>query len=604
MSTGLSNVRWSMPSESHRTLPAWQAIGAVAFASAVVAGYALDLTRIWHPAGTLGYGTNGDGVVYAVTKGSAADVAGIRVGDEIDVAATPPQFRFDAATPMGSFVRAPGEVETIAVVRNGVRHMLTLRTTLQSDVGTLGYDAWHVFEFAVAVLFAFVGTALVLLRPSAMTLGFYLYMLWVSPGNPTIAVLSFPFPAIWFAYTFYSVFNVVGSVGLAAFAIRFLSEPLTGWRTIADRLLPWYFATWLAVGLAGQFKAGGPGGQLLSVTYTAMNLAVTCAALAIFVATYVRTHGAERQRIRWVVAGFGLYLTSQFVTSLVATYYAYLVPWWLTHVSEVVSILLPITFAYAVIKYRVIDVSFVVSRTLVYGMLTTVLVGAFSLIDWFFAGYLRLARLGTVAEIVAAIGIGFWFNSLHRQIDRLIDATFFHQRHRAESQLARNASALPFATTLKAVALALVDEPVRSLVLASAALFRRKDGAFAREHDVGWGHGDIDRLDDADDHLVSLVQAEAGPLALHEHAWRDSGVPAGPARPVLVLPIFVRREIVALVFYGSHQHGEALDPDEIKAIAGLANGAAAAYDHIESAALRDRVAALERIIAEMKVQPA
>ncbi len=65
------------------------------------------------------------------------------------------------------------------------------------------------------------------------------------------------------------------------------------------------------------------------------------------------------------------------------------------------------------------------------------------------------------------------------------------------------------------------------------------------------------------------------------------------------------------VFYGAHVHGEALDPDEIKIIAGLAAGAAAAYDHIEAEALRknneamkNEVDSLRTQLAEAQIQPA
>ncbi len=39
---------------------------------------------------------------------------------------------------------------------------------------------------------------------------------------------------------------------------------------------------------------------------------------------------------------------------------------------------------------------------------------------------------------------GCLVNGLHKRVDWFIDATFFRQRHQAERQLARNASALPF----------------------------------------------------------------------------------------------------------------------------------------------------------------
>lgn len=68
---------------------------------------------------------------------------------------------------------------------------------------------------------------------------------------------------------------------------------------------------------------------------------------------------------------------------------------------------------------------------------------------------------------------------------------------------------------------------------------------------------------------------------------------------------------LSFLFYGAHVHGEALDPDEIKAIAGLATGAAAAYDHLEAEAMRcevdsmrGEIATLRSVIAEAQIQPA
>ena len=104
---------------------------------------------------------------------------------------------------------------------------------------------------------------------------------------------------------------------------------------------------------------------------------------------------------------------------------------------------------------------------------------------------------------------------------------------------------------------------------------------------------------------------ENGPVLLHDHPWRTEGVPSGPAHPVLALPIIVRRELAAIVFYGAHIHGEALDPDEIKAIASLAPGAAAAYDHLEAESMKREVEtfrneneSLRSQLAEAQIQPA
>jgi len=372
----------------------------------------------------------------------------------------------------------------------------------------------------------------------------------------------------------------------------------------------WVVLTALNIyGWLGPGWFGTPGKTAFNL-YRFLEACLVAVAMSAFVATYISARGTDKQRIRWVILGFGIALVSNLTVAYLTTVIA--LPYWLYASLLLIPIVVPITVAYAVIKHRVIDVSFVVSRAIVYGILTTLIVGAFSLVDWLFIDKLKLVQLVTIAEMGVAIAGGFWFNGLHRRVDSLIDATFFRERHRAEVMIARNAAALPLAETPETVAHFLVDEPMRAFSLAYAALFRRRhDGLYIREASNGWEPDTLLRLDHSDEPLLLLARAENGPLSLHDHAWRTEHVPDGNRRPILALPIVVRRELAAIVFYGAHLHGEALDPDEVRIIAGLAAGAAAAYDRIEAEALRkdneamkNEVDSLRTRLAEIQIQPA
>lgn len=583
----------------------------VALSVIVFAAGGFDLRRIWIPIGLFGYQANGDQVVMYVADGSPAAKAGMQVGDIIDLRSTPVQFRHLVS--QGATVAA-GQSATFVLIHKGASRTVTLTTIPQITEAHGYYTAYRIAVLAVAALYIFLGATLVLLRPSLMTWGFFFYCLANAPFTFFAIEMFVPYPWPWVAWVLSWSLSSAGIVGLLIFALNFLNEPVRNWRLSAVRAMPWLFVGLLVFGFFWTYKwgwVGGAPGEYLNRTYIAIEVLWSLAVLYLFVDTYVRARGADKQRIRWVVVGFGLNLVAQ-VTYQVLTLYVPSAPIWLFHVLQLFAVIVPLTVAYAVIKHRVIDVSFVVSRTLVYGVLTSLLVGAFALIDWLFIDKLKLARLGAVAEMGVAVAGGFWFNGLHKRVDLFIDAIFFRQRHKAEIQLARNAAALPYVTTAKAVAEALVTEPVRSLSLASAALFRReKDGTYFREDSIGWQDGDLQRLDDKDDRLLALVQTEQGPLSLFEHPWRNEDVPSGAAHPVLALPIIVRKELAAVVFYGAHIHGEALDPDEIRAVAGLAPGAAAAYDHLEAEAMkremqlfRRRNESLEAQLAEAHIQPA
>jgi hypothetical protein len=590
----------------------------VALSLLVLVAGGLDLRRIWFPIGEFGYRPNGDGVLTYVAHGLPAAKEGLQVGDTIDLQSTPAQFRFNAS---GDITLIPGQSITFGLMHGGVRRIVTLTATSQvNEQKEYLYVAYRIGVVGVALLYIALGAALVLLQPSLMTWGFFLYCLGDTPFAFATALVLFPFP--W-PYAFSAVFGnlfgldggagAVGVVGLLVFALCFLNDPMKSWRSSALRLMPWLLVGLFGLEIFAIYQInwiGGPPGELLNRVQLATGALCSLAVLCLFVDTYVHARGEDRQRIRWIVVAFALNLVIQFLGALLVTY----VPgFWLplSHLILLSSIIVPLAVAYAVIKHRVIDVSFVVSRALVYGILTSLLVGTFAVIDWLFIDKLRLARLGTIAELGVAVAGGFWFNGLHKGIDSFIDAIFFRQRHRAELQLARDAAALPLAPTTSAVAHFLVSEPVQAMSLASAALFRRtRDGVFVREESEGWEVSDLSRLDDADGLLLTLAQSEGGPLSLYEHRWRTDGGPAGPARPVLALPIAVRRELAAIVFYGAHIHGEALDPDEIRAIAGLAPGAAAAYDHLDAEAMKREVQSVRREceslrtqLAEAQIQP-
>jgi hypothetical protein len=581
----------------------------VAMSLIVLVAGGLDFRRIWVPSGVLGYQTDGDGRVVYVEAGSPADKASMQVGDTIDLRATAPLFRYETAE---SGTLAAGQSVTFALKHSGRNRAITL--TAAPQITEKYYVAYRIAVLGVAVLYIVLGAALVLLRPSRMTWGFFLYCLSNAPFTFYTISLYFPYPWPFIAYPLQWTLTSAGIIGLLVFALYFLNEPMKRWRSTALGAMPWLFAALVIYGVYYTYVwgwVGGPPGELLARIFVGIPVVWLVVVMYLFLDTYARARGEDRQRIRWVVVAFGINLALQCVYNFISIYWP-AEPIWLAHVLQLSSVIVPLAVVYAVIKHRIIDVSFVVSRTLVYGVLTTLLVGAFSIIDWFFTDYLRVARLGTIAEVGAVIAFGLWFNSLHRRVDTLIDATFFRQRHKAEVQLARDAAALPLAPSTSAVAHFLVSEPVQAMSLASAALFRRaRDGRFRREESEGWSNADLAQLDDEDDPLLMLAQAAGGPLSLYDHRWRIERVPGGPARPVLALPIMVRRELAAIVFYGSHVHGEGIDPDEVTALAGLVTGAAAAYDHLnaeqlrhENEAMKAKLDALEMRSTSTQIQPA
>jgi hypothetical protein len=233
-------------------------------------------------------------------------------------------------------------------------------------------------------------------------------------------------------------------------------------------------------------------------------------------------------------------------------------------------------------------------------VLTSIIVGTFGLIDWFVGKVLAQTRLASFVEVGAAVGLGFGLNGLHSTVDKLIDATLFRDRHRAEKRLARVANAVAHVGTLDAVEAMLVTEPADALRLASAAIFRAGgNGVFVRTSSVQWRSDDVAELE-ADDRLVALLLAEQNSLGLTETGWSHRDLPHGAARPILAVPVLVRHELRAIALYGAHASGEGIDPDELRLIEKIAAMSSAAIDHLEANELRRQNDALSRELAQYR----
>ena len=532
------------------------------------------LSCIWNACPQNGLSVTFDGVVTHVDRGSPAAAAGIVRGD-----------RILAPLPRGLSRDPPGNYSLNLARGRDVRTIvLAPRPMRMTRGGTLRLLALG----ASYLVYVLVGSALLLLRPSAMTWSFYLYGVLRRYGD-----LYFYWPGsasfFWANALLYSTLGGATCALVLIFALRFPRNEAVGWR---GRL------QWVAVGLALLFSLGwlavfvrfdflGLPSQMLASALVYATSVVYAGAAAVFLLTLFSSHGDERQRLQWIVVFPIVLLLRVAVINIPRT-----VPDWFIDGLIALAVLVPLAVAYAVIRRRVFDVQFAISRALVYGALTSLVAGTFLLVDWFMTRQFALTRLTLSAEIAFALVLGSSLNALHGSVDRFVDGVFFRQRHFAERRLAKAAAALARVESIGSVDQFVVHEPVQALGLTSGALFRRNEhGSYLRRIETGWTAADV-REFGAHDPLVLHLSTENGPVRLSEVTW-GSRTPR-LANSVLVAPVLLRDQIVAIALYGPHTTGADIDPDEQKAIAPLLERAGAAYDHIDANALRAKVELLTR----------
>jgi hypothetical protein len=534
------------------------------------------LTCLWAACPKNGLNFDYDGYIDSVVPGSPAEKASIGTGDRI----VPPLPRGLDRDPPNTLAF---DVKHGAQLRHVVLKPEPMNAT-QSD------NFRFIALFSSYLIFVAVGSALLLLRPSPTTWIFYLFCVLRRYGD-----LYFYWPGsdgfFWFNTLFFGSLGGAECALVAMFALRFPRYQIIGWRRVADYvamllavLLP---IGWLVVLLRFDFFGLPSGG--LTEALVQLTSAVYFAAAAIFLVTLLQSHGDQRQRLQWILV-FPVFLLLRVAVINLPD----VIPPWVSDAMIALGVFIPLTVAYAVIRRRVFDVQFVISRALVYGTLTTLIAGTFLLLDWFMSKQFEQTRFTLTAEIIFALALGSSLNMLHRNVDRLVDGIFFRQRHFAERRLARAAAAVMRAETFSTVDRFVVHEPVEALSLVSAALFRKSDrsSGFVRRVDVGWDNHDIHDLS-ADDPLVLHLLAEGAPVHISDVAW-SSGHAPHMAHSVLAMPLLLRDQIVGIALYGPHRNGADIDPDERKSLTPLLDRAGAAYDHIDAEALRDKVELLTR----------
>jgi len=146
-----------------------------------------------------------------------------------------------------------------------------------------------------------------------------------------------------------------------------------------------------------------------------------------FVRSYLTTHSrVERQQLQWVLFGLAVGPTPFiFLTSLPTLFGQQ--PLLAEGITLPLLIVIPFAFVVSFIRYRILDITLVISRTTAYALvLGAVLAGYLLLV----AGMAYLVGSYTVeAGVVAAVLVALAFEPLRQRTQRAVDRRFFRIRY-------------------------------------------------------------------------------------------------------------------------------------------------------------------------------
>jgi hypothetical protein len=164
--------------------------------------------------------------------------------------------------------------------------------------------------------------------------------------------------------------------------------------------------------------------------------------------SYRRSSWERRQQLKWLMSGSAI----AGVSILIALFLS-------GSRSEVVRVLgdiaiagtlaIPLSMGVAILKYRLLDIDRIISRTLAYAIVTGLLVGVY-------AGLVLLATQviavkSPVAVAASTLAVAALFTPVRRRVQRVVDRRFNRARYDAEHMVAAFAARLNDAVDLDGV---------------------------------------------------------------------------------------------------------------------------------------------------------
>ena len=489
---------------------------------------------------------------------------GLHAGEHIDLAEQSPSTRAAMVAESEYFIHPlpPAQVYRVVVERDGMRIAVPVRTIGWDTISGFRSAMW--MGFLVSLFEGAIALAVVWRGRDRAAVGLALFVtgdligrgLGWTPSRGVAGLVALL--ETWTLYLlarvgFYIMAESIAGAGLSARARR-------GWRAGFLVLL----GAGALVALVGPVVFVTTGWGFVELLQQGMFFGLTLGAsylisVALLFVGYHRAEGADRARLRWMLWGGGLFAVGIIVLDVKLLGPASFIA---SHFAQSLGL---VAFLYAILRHRVVDVKVVISRTLVYAMTTSLVLGLFALFESLFERTALGHRASLVLELALPLGLGVSLSTVHRRIDTLVDRLIFRRQYREEVALRRFANESAFVNHPETLLDLAVEQLLHHVGAPWVAFYEYTAKGYRRVRQRG--EVDLPQTVATDDLALVKLRAHESDVDLHE-------AQSGLGRDGYAFPLRARGHLLGVLVIGPRP-GEHYAAEERELMAHVAHAVGA-----------------------------
>jgi two-component system, NtrC family, sensor kinase len=341
----------------------------------------------------------------------------------------------------------------------------------------------------------------------------------------------------------------------------------------------------------------------LAMGYLALYFVV---AALVFFRNYLReTNPLRRQQLKWLTRGTLLTVIPFTVLDVIPILTGVQVPSVLVRLGGICLIFLPLTFSWAIVRYRLMDVDLIFKRGVTYTLATASVVALYFGAVAFAAEvvHTRLSSAGAWGLVAAIIITAQLFEPLKRAIQDRVDRVFDRKRYDYRQTLITFGRGLSSQTDLDRLLKSIVDRLSETLLVARVAIFfPTTRGGYSLKA----GHGLPAQLFGPESHpalnFLDFDQPGAGTHLFLEnpqqvlHFSSEERQAAALLDLNYYLPCRLQQKTIAIIGLGRTTHGDFLSSEDVELLESMASYVGIAIQNARLyASLEQKISEYERL---------